>query len=90
MKIYVLKKKFSLQWSLSYFDVVFYEMLFSAKFKMLVLETPVNRSLPFFQGFSFIEPLNYTPKLRSLSQKLWPQAIVQERVQKILGYKIGK
>ncbi len=68
----------------------FMKCFFSAKFKIFVLETPVNRSLPFFQGFSFIEPLNYTPKFRSLSQKLWPQAIVQERVQKILGYKIGK
>jgi hypothetical protein len=86
----ILKKNFSLQWSLSYFDVVFYEMLFSAKFKILVLEPPVNRSLPFFEGFLFIEPLNYTKKFRSLSQKLWPQAIVQERVHKILGYKIGK
>jgi hypothetical protein len=73
----ILKNFFSLQWSLSYFDVVFYEMLFFAKFKILVLETPVNRSLPFFQGVSFIVPLNYTPQFRSLSQKLWPQAIVQ-------------
>ncbi len=66
----------------------FMKCFFSAKFKMLVLETPVNRSLPFFQGSLFIEPLNYTPKFRSLSQKLWPQAFVQERVQKILGYKM--
>jgi hypothetical protein len=86
----ILKNFFSLQWSLSYFDVVFYEMLFSASFKILILETTVNRSLPFFQGFSFIGLSNYTPKIRSLSQKLWPQAIVQERVQKILCYKIGK
>ena len=68
----------------------FMKCFFTANFKIFVLETPVNRSLPFFQGFSFIEPLNYTPKFRSLSQKMWPQAIVQERVQKILGYKIGK
>ncbi len=68
----------------------FMKCFFSAKFKILVLETPVNRSLPFFQGFSFIKSLNYTPKFKSLSQKLWPQAIVQERVQQILGYKIGK
>jgi hypothetical protein len=68
----------------------FMKCFFSAKFKILVLEIPDNRSLPFFQGFSFIELSNYTPKFKSLSQKLWPQAIVQERVKKILGYKIGK
>jgi hypothetical protein len=66
----------------------FMKCFFSAKFKILVLETPVIRSLPFFQGFSFIKPLNYTPKFRSLSQKLWPQAIVQERVKKYLVIKL--
>ena len=68
----------------------FMKCFFSALFKILILGTPVNRSFPFFLSFSFIGPLNYTPKIRSLSQKLWPQAIVQERVKKILGYKIEK
>jgi hypothetical protein len=68
----------------------FMNCFFSAEFKIWILGTPVNRSLSFFQSFSFIGPLNYTQKNRSRSQKLWPQANVQERVKKILGYKIGK
>jgi len=47
------KKLFSLLWSLSYFAVVFFEMLFSSQLKNIDLEKPVNGSLHFSQGFLF-------------------------------------
>ena len=64
MKIYW-KNFFPSMVSILFWCRLLWNAFFSVKFKMLVLETPVNRSLPFFQGFSFIEPLNYTPKFRS-------------------------
>ncbi len=81
-----IEKNFS-PWMVS---ILFWCRLLWNAFFLRNLKFQFNRSLPFFQGFSFIGFLSYTPKIRSLSQKLWPQAVVLERVQKILGYKIGK
>ena len=58
--------------------------------KTFILEFQINGSFPFFEGFLFIRSLNYTPKIRSLSQKLWPQAIVKKGFKICMVSKIKK
>ena len=58
--------------------------------KTFILGSQINGSFPFFDGFLFIRSLNYTPKIRSLSQKLWPQAIVKKGFKICMVSKIKK
>ena len=58
--------------------------------KTFILGSQINGSFPFFEDFLFIRSLNYTPKIRSLSQKLWPQAIVKKGFKICMVSKIKK
>jgi len=58
--------------------------------KNFTLGSQINGSFPFFKGVLSIRSLNYTSKIRSLSQKLWPQAIVKKGFKICMVSKIKK
>ena len=63
---------------------------FLRNLKTFILGSQINGSFPFFEGFLLIRSLNYTPKIRSLSQKLWPQTIVKKGFKVCMVSKIKK